>query len=68
MFGINLIELLVLVILFFIPWLIALIDILKSEFTGNNKLIWLLSVILVPVVGVIAYFAIGRRQKIVQRD
>jgi heme/copper-type cytochrome/quinol oxidase subunit 2 len=66
MFGISLTEVFVLMILFFIifiPWLITLIDILKSEFTGNNKIIWLLSVILVPVIGMIIYFVIGRRQK-----
>lgn len=48
----------------FITWLIALIDILRSEFTGYNKIIWILVVLFVPLLGAILYFAIGRRQKI----
>ncbi len=48
----------------FVFWLWALIDILKNEFTGSNKLVWLLAVVLVPLIGVILYFFIGREQKI----
>lgn len=62
--GLGMIELMLIVSLAtFVPWLIALVDVLRSEFTENNKLIWLLTVIFVPVVGWIAYFAIGRSQK-----
>ena len=43
--------------------LIALIDILVSEFRGNNKLIWVLMVLFLPVMGTIFYFLIGRQQK-----
>ena len=43
---------------------IALIDILKSQFKGNDKLIWVLVVILFNFVGSILYFIIGRKQKI----
>jgi hypothetical protein len=48
----------------FVFWIWALIDILKSEFTGSNKLIWLLAVIMVPLIGMILYWFIGREQKI----
>ena len=62
--GIGMLELgLVLALATFIPWLVALIDVLGNEFTENNKLIWLLTVIFVPVVGWLAYFVIGRSQK-----
>lgn len=44
--------------------LIALIDIIRSEFEGNNKLIWVLIVIFLSILGALLYFAIGRRQKI----
>jgi len=64
MFRLGLIELLILVILLGIPWVIAFIDILRSDFRGNNKLIWLLAVIVVPFFGPIAYFFLGRKQKI----
>jgi hypothetical protein len=45
-------------------WIWALVDILKNEFTGSNKLIWLLAVVMVPLLGMILYWFIGREQKI----
>jgi Phospholipase_D-nuclease N-terminal len=47
----------------FIFWLWALIDILKSEFAGSNKIAWLLVVILVPFIGMVFYWSFGREQK-----
>ena len=44
--------------------LIALIDILRSDFQGNNKLVWVIVVIFFNVLGAILYFLIGRDQKI----
>jgi len=62
--GIGIAELLVIFVIGSIPSLIALIDILRSEFTGSNKLVWLLVVFLFPFLGALAYLAIGRKQKI----
>lgn len=46
-------------------WLVALVDILKSEFKdGLTKVIWLILVIFLPFLGSILYFFIGRDQKI----
>ena len=56
----------VLFLLGFIPFIIAFIDILKNEFEGSNKLIWLLAVIFVPVIGSIVYFMIGKKQRILK--
>ncbi len=53
----------VLVFIFLLP-IIALIDILKNKFEGNNKLIWIIVVILMSIIGSILYFTIGRKQKI----
>jgi len=69
MFGLGSTELIVVIILFlgiipFLLWLWALIDILKTEFTEDNKIIWVLVVVLVPLIGFILYFFIGRDQKI----
>ncbi len=62
---IGLSELIVLLVVFhFILWLIATIRILKSKFMGHYKIIWLLLVLVVPVIGPIAYFAIGKKQKV----
>jgi uncharacterized membrane protein len=54
----------ILLLLAGIPWLIALIDILRSDFTGNDKLIWLLVIIFIPFIGPIVYFIVGRKHKI----
>lgn len=51
-----------LVILLFL--IIPFIDILKSKFKGNNKLVWLIVVVIVPIIGPILYFFIGRKQKL----
>lgn len=48
-----------------ILWIIALIDILRSNFKeANGKIIWVLLVIFLPILGSILYFAIGKNQKI----
>jgi len=52
------------IIIFAIPVVIALIDILKNEFEGNNKIIWVLVVIFFWLIGAILYYFIGRKQKI----
>lgn len=63
----GIIELaMVLFLLGFIPFILAFIDILKNDFEGSNKLIWLLAVIFVPVIGSIVYFVIGKKQRIVK--
>lgn len=66
MYGIGVPELIVLFFLFliFLPFLLAFIDILRSNFEGNNKIVWLLALIFVPFIGAIAYFVFGRKQKI----
>ncbi|OGD28167.1 MAG: hypothetical protein A2Y56_10195 [Candidatus Aminicenantes bacterium RBG_13_63_10] len=63
MLGIT--ELFVIVCLIVVPlWVIALVDILKGEFKGHDKIIWLIVVIFLPVIGAICYFLIGKKQKI----
>jgi hypothetical protein len=45
-------------------WAYSLIDILRNEFEKNNKIIWIITTIFVPVLGSIFYLFIGRKQKI----
>ncbi|MER3465430.1 MAG: hypothetical protein C4329_14505 [Chitinophagaceae bacterium] len=46
-------------------WLITLIDIVRSEFSGRNeKLLWELIVLLAPFLGVILYYFTGRKNKL----
>ena len=57
------IEILIILFIILLP-LIALIDILKSRFEGNNKLIWVIVVLFFNILGSILYFTIGRSQKL----
>ena len=54
-------------LLWFIPLvfiLMALLDVLKNEFDPQiNKVIWVLVIILMPLLGAILYYAIGRAQR-----
>ena len=45
-------------------WVYCLIDILKNRFEQNDKLIWLLVVLLLPFIGTLLYFFIGKSKKI----
>ncbi len=64
----GIMELIVLIVLFGGPlFLIALIDLLKSEFKGNDKIVWLLVVVLLPIIGSVCYFLIGHKQKLAKR-
>jgi ankyrin repeat protein len=63
-YGIGVYELGALLFLFaFVLFAFVFIDILRSDFEGNNKIVWLLAVIFVPFIGAIAYFIIGRNKK-----
>ena len=42
----------------------ALVDILKSEFSGNNKMIWVIVVLVTNIFGALLYLVIGRQQKV----
>jgi len=64
--GFGVVEILVIFFVLFgsIPSILALFDILRSEFTGNNKLLWLLVVLVFPLFGALLYFVLGRKQKV----
>lgn len=66
--SLSVIHLIIVFIFILLPsifWIIALIDILKSDFRDTNgKIIWALVVIFLPVLGSILYFLIGKSQKI----
>ncbi len=68
MIGIGIWELIVVLIVICIltvPFsIVAIIDILRSNFRGNDKIIWLLVVIFLSIPGIILYRVIGKKQKI----
>lgn len=54
---------LLLLIVFAIP-LLAIIDILIHRFKDNEKLIWVLVVLFMPLVSALLYLALGRNKRI----
>ena len=44
--------------------IIALIDILNSDFRDNNKLFWVLVILFTSLIGVLLYYKYGTKQKI----
>jgi len=61
--GIFQLILIIFVITVVLLPLIALIDILRNEFNGSDKLVWVLVVLFIPFLGSILYFAIGSQRK-----
>ena len=60
--GGIIITLLVILFIFLLP-LLALISALMSDFPGNEKIIWVLIILLLPFLGSVLYFLIGRNQR-----
>ena len=60
----QIILILIVVFLGILPTIIALIDIVRNEFSENNKIVWLLVVLLGNFLGALLYFIIGRKQKL----
>ncbi|MGB3343841.1 MAG: PLD nuclease N-terminal domain-containing protein [Aequorivita sp.] len=58
------IVLILILLLLLVTPIIALVDILKSDFGGNDKIIWVIIVLLGSFVGALLYYLIGRKQKI----
>jgi hypothetical protein len=55
---------LVLGLLFLLP-IIALVDVIRSEFRGSNdKLIWVIVILFLNIIGALLYLTIGRSQRI----
>ena len=58
--AIGITELILIFFVILIP-LIALISILTHKFRGNEKLLWVIVVIFIPLVGSILYFIFGTK-------
>ena len=63
-FGGGLIITLAVVLFIFLFPLIALVDVLTSQFQGNDKLLWVIVILLLPFLGAFLYFIIGRDKKV----
>ena len=42
--------------------IIALVDVLKSAKDAGNKALWIILILLLPVIGMVLYFLIGKKQ------
>lgn len=51
----------VLSVLWFILWIVALVDCIKSN--NPNKVIWIIVIILLPFLGSILYFLFGKSSR-----
>ena len=40
---------------------IAIVDVFKSSMTTGKKVLWILLILILPVVGLLLYFFIGRK-------
>ena len=45
-------------VLWFVLWIVALVDCIKSN--NPNKVVWIIVIILVPFLGSILYFLLGK--------
>ncbi|WP_157278832.1 PLDc N-terminal domain-containing protein [Aliarcobacter butzleri] len=57
-------SLIIFVIFCFILYIFIIIDILKHEFKGYNKIIWIILIICFPIFDAILYLFICRKQRI----
>ena len=62
--SLGLIFWMVLSIPIFLLWIFALISVLRNDFENNDKLVWTVVIIFLPMIGAILYFAIGRGKRI----
>ncbi|GAB3549793.1 PLDc N-terminal domain-containing protein [Spirosoma fluminis] len=55
---------LVLGVLILLP-VIALVDVIRSDFKGaNDKLIWVIIILFLNIIGALLYFFMGRNQRV----
>ena len=41
--------------------IIAILDIVKSSFTTGKKVLWVILILLLPVLGLILYYLLGKK-------
>ncbi len=44
--------------------IIAIVDCLKSSVSTGKKLLWILLILILPVVGMILYFLLGKKKAV----
>jgi len=54
------------ILVFILLWILVFIDVLGHKFSGHNKLIWIILLLVINLIAVPLYYLIGRKQKIKQ--
>ncbi|MGQ8337126.1 PLD nuclease N-terminal domain-containing protein [Sunxiuqinia sp. A32] len=60
---IGVFELIFILLLGLLLPVFALISILRNDFDGNDKIVWVLIVLFLPLLGSILYFLMGRSKR-----
>lgn len=60
----SILFVLVLGLLFLVLFIYCLVDILNNQFKDNEKVVWIVLVVLLPFIGSILYLAIGKKHKL----
>ena len=42
--------------------ILAIIDCVKSSMSGGKKALWIILILILPVIGLILYFLVGRKK------
>lgn len=42
--------------------IVAIIDVIRSSMTTGKKVLWIILILVLPVIGLILYFFIGRKK------
>ncbi len=42
--------------------IIAILDVVKTQPTGGKKVLWVLLIVLLPIVGLVLYYLIGKKK------
>ena len=42
--------------------IVAIVDVLKSAFDTGKKVLWVVLILVLPVIGMVLYFLIGRKK------
>jgi hypothetical protein len=57
----------VIICLVLVAWIKTLIEIVNHEYSGHHKIVWLGLVAVMPLIGMVLYYAIGRNHIIGNR-
>jgi len=48
--------------------ILALVSVLRSQFEGNDKIIWILLIVFLPCLGSMLYFVLGKKKRVAQKN